>query len=472
VRALTWIHRWISVGVCLLFAMWFVSGAVTLFVPFPSLSSAELLARAPLFDPAQIAVAPAAVLEAVPDAQSLRLISRDDRIAYLATHAAGIAVVDARTGESLAPLDADAAARVARHMVDHSVARIDADVHYDQWTVHQGFDAARPFFRIALADAAGTVLYVSARSGEIAQRTTRSQRLWNGVGPVLHWIYFTPVRKHWSVWDQLVWWASLVALLGAIAGVVLGVWRAVQVRRQNGRGFTAFRGWWRWHHLIGLFAGAFLLTWIFSGWLSMDHGRLFSTAAMTDEQSMSLRGRTLQQVASDIPLDSVRSIGRAAELRFGALGGRGFILARGGGADPRVLLAGAAESASALTDAALLAAVATVWPAERIVMQPTSPSHDMHAAAEGVSGEVCEIQLPESSRRIYINALTGEVEAVMDRSRRAYSWFYYALHTWRVPALAEHAAWRKGLMLIALAAGFALSVTGIVLAVRAVNRRA
>ncbi|MBM4217613.1 MAG: hypothetical protein FJ178_07195 [Gammaproteobacteria bacterium] len=52
----------------------------------------------------------------------------------------------------------------------------------------------------------------------------------------------------------------------------------------------------------------------------------------------------------------------------------------------------------------------------------------------------------------------------MDRSRRAYSWFYYALHTWRVSALAAHDAWRKGLMLLALTAGFALSVTALVLA--------
>jgi len=454
-RVLIWIHRWIGVGVCLLFTLWFSSGAVMLFVPFPSLSSAERLAHAAQFDPAQVAVAPAAVMAAVPHAQSLRLIDRDGRIAYVADRADGVVVVDARAGGELPPLDADAAARVAQRMIEHPIARIDADVVYDQWTVHQGFDAARPFFRVAFNDAASTVLYVSAGSGEIVQRTTGSQRFWNGLGAVLHWIYFTPVRKHWSFWDRLVWSASLVALLGAATGIVLGIWQSVQHRRQKGGGLTPFRSWWRWHHVLGLFGGAFLLAWILSGWLSMDHGRLFSEAALPDEQTALLRGRSLRQVATDVTLDDLRALGSVAELRFSALGGHSFVVARGGAARQRVL-----------TDAELLSAVAKVWPTERAEIEPPRSAYDMHAVAEGVSGDVRTIVLPRASRKIYINALTGEVEAVMDRSRRAYSWFYYALHTWRVSALAAHDAWRKGLMLVALTAGFALSVTALVLAVQ------
>ena len=34
-------HRWIGIVTCLLFAMWFVSGLVMLYVPFPELKPAE-----------------------------------------------------------------------------------------------------------------------------------------------------------------------------------------------------------------------------------------------------------------------------------------------------------------------------------------------------------------------------------------------------------------------------------------------
>ena len=40
-RWLTWFHRWAGVALCLLFAIWFASGAVLHFVSFPSLSRSD-----------------------------------------------------------------------------------------------------------------------------------------------------------------------------------------------------------------------------------------------------------------------------------------------------------------------------------------------------------------------------------------------------------------------------------------------
>src|SRR5947207_14645347 len=40
-------HRWIGIATCLLFAMWFVSGVVMMYVAFPSLSDKERLAALP-----------------------------------------------------------------------------------------------------------------------------------------------------------------------------------------------------------------------------------------------------------------------------------------------------------------------------------------------------------------------------------------------------------------------------------------
>jgi PepSY-associated TM region len=41
-RVLTWLHRWCGVVFCLLFAMWFASGIVMHFVPFPARSEGPL----------------------------------------------------------------------------------------------------------------------------------------------------------------------------------------------------------------------------------------------------------------------------------------------------------------------------------------------------------------------------------------------------------------------------------------------
>ena len=83
-----------------------------------------------------------------------------------------------------------------------------------------------------------------------------------------------------------MWTLSLVALIGAITGVVLGIIK-LQVSRA-GVG-SPFRGWHAWHHILGLFTATFVVTWIFSGWLSMDHGLLFSRGPFVRHGSRSDR---------------------------------------------------------------------------------------------------------------------------------------------------------------------------------------
>jgi uncharacterized iron-regulated membrane protein len=40
-RTLVLLHRWLGIAFCLLFAMWFATGMVMHFVPFPALTEAE-----------------------------------------------------------------------------------------------------------------------------------------------------------------------------------------------------------------------------------------------------------------------------------------------------------------------------------------------------------------------------------------------------------------------------------------------
>ena len=71
---------------------------------------------------------------------------------------------------------------------------------------------------------------------------------------------------------------------------------------------------------------------------------------------------------------------------------------------------------------------------------------------------------------IYIDELTGRVLIVMDPSRVAYAWVFYALHTLQFPGLNTHSALRTGLVLALLAFGTAFSVTGVVLGVKRLQR--
>src|SRR5262249_61931836 len=93
---------------------------------------------------------------------------------------------------------------------------------YDQWTMSAAYDPHRPLYRIALNDDAGTEVYVSSTTGEVVLETMRFVRGWNYLGSVAHWIYFTGLRSHAAAWNVLLWSLSFLALIGVVAGAIVG----------------------------------------------------------------------------------------------------------------------------------------------------------------------------------------------------------------------------------------------------------
>jgi len=230
-RWLTWFHRWAGVVLCLFFAMWFASGAVLHFVGFPSLPNSEQRAASEQIVLSRIQLPPRDALDRVQHAGELRLISVAGRPVYVAKPTGGVwQSVAGDTGELLPPVSAAVAREVAEKFGRTAAAEVTGPLEYDQWIVHQRFDPYRPFFRVRLNDADRTDLYVSSRTGEVVQRTRFGERMWNWVGAVVHWIYFTPLRKSWSVWNQTVWWLSLAALLSSGVGTWLGLLRMMSNR--------------------------------------------------------------------------------------------------------------------------------------------------------------------------------------------------------------------------------------------------
>jgi hypothetical protein len=187
------VHRCWGVAFCLLFAMWFASGIVMHFVPFP--------------------------------------------------------------------------ARIEQPWTGMDMSRATTtQIDYDQWTVSGEFASDRPLRHIQLNDAAGTEIYISSASGKVVLATTRNERMANYAGSVAHWIYLTELRHHKRAWSALMWWLSLLATIGAALGAFIGL-----VRLGTG---PAYQGLQRCHHILGLIAAPFVLSWIFSGFLSMNTGLL------------------------------------------------------------------------------------------------------------------------------------------------------------------------------------------------------
>src|SRR5262249_45199852 len=145
-------------------------------------------------------------------------------------------------------------------------ANIIASAHeeVDQWTIG-ALQRDRPFYRFAFDDPGRTDIYVSGSAGQVMHWTTATQRFWNWLGTIPHFIYFLELRRNPPLWSQIVIWTSLFGAILTALGLYLGI---SQFRR--GGKVSPYRGWLYWHHIAGLVFGLFALTWAFSGLVSMN----------------------------------------------------------------------------------------------------------------------------------------------------------------------------------------------------------
>jgi hypothetical protein len=469
-RGLAWFHRWTGVGLCLLFLVWFASGAVLSFVPFPSLSDHDRLAGSEPIVVAPGLAAPAAALAAAGGGDRLWLIQAAGRPVYVVGRGkAGLTAVDAHTGVKRPWLDAAQAAQIADAFSSTPVKSTSGPLMYDQWVVHQNFDPERPFYRVALADTAGTDLYISARTGEVVQRTRAGERAWNWAGAVTHWIYFTALRKSFAAWDQTVWWVSLLGVATAVVGTWLGLYRTWKRMKGRRPDWSPFRGWLRWHHGVGLGVAVFVLTWIFSGWLSMDHGRLFSRGATGPTAEARYEGVSLASALAKVPVSTLAPLAPARRITFSVVDGRAIAAAEGGLAGPQVLVLGDGDATPtpAVPKGLVTAAAAHGWALASAKTHGPERSDALYRLAEGLPDRALRFDLAQPrGAGLYVDPVTGRTLALVDDSRKTYAWVYFALHTFNFPFLIDRPILRRVLELIPILFGFLFSLTGLVIAIK------
>ena len=135
-KGLVIFHRWIGIALCLFFAMWFVTGVVMMYVPYPFLGDGARIAKGPPIDAAQVTVSPADALavSGVTSPARVRLLETNGQASYVINPGKGSQVmVSASTGKVVRGVDADAARAIAGAFAKLPVASVSAPMDYDQW---------------------------------------------------------------------------------------------------------------------------------------------------------------------------------------------------------------------------------------------------------------------------------------------------------------------------------------------------
>ena len=271
IRGLTVIHRWVGLVFCLIFLAWFASGIVMIFYRMPEFGTEERLARLAPLEVEDVKLSPkeaydAAGLTEMPQRAFISSYGSRPVFRFLARR--GWISVYADDGSPFVSVDEEEAVGVAGDLFpDHRTTAqfIETIEDPDQWTIGHPFRATGPLHKVGLNDPAGTELYVARITGEVMLKTDRASRFWGYVGPVLHWMYFRPLRVQ-SMWSNLIIYSSMAGMGVCLLGLIIGVYR---MRLRRGASISPYAGWLRWHHYAGLVFGVITFTFLLSGMLSV-----------------------------------------------------------------------------------------------------------------------------------------------------------------------------------------------------------
>jgi len=453
-RWLFFFHRWLGVGMCVLFVMWPLSGVVMMYVGFPELTENERLAGLPALDAGQIGAEPSRLWQrasAEAPVEAFRLSSVAGRPAYLLKQAGHPWLgLYADTGEWLREPtagEAENAARVFYRAQQEDGGAIEAayrgTLEMDQWTVSSALNSHRPLHKVALRDEAATWLYVSSSTAQVVRDVTRNERVWNWLGANLHWIYPVQLRKHDSVWRDLLIAISLVGLASVLSGLIIGLLRLRIRRRHRRRRASPYRGVMKLHHIAGLACVVFLATFMFSGFMSMTPWGLFDAKTsfvqqlwryqqrdgMGGSRPVHFSAEEIRQLLRQHPADGIKELNWhwfAGQSSLALHDAPGVLRTLRGGSPP----AGAAESPPIEP---IESAVSRLLPDSEVASIALLERYDNyyyshHERFRPLPVFRVKFSDPESTW-FHIHAQTGELLGRLTFRNRVQRWLYNGMHT-------------------------------------------
>lgn len=435
IRPLFLLHRYLGMAVGFVLLLWCLSGFVMMYVPYPEMERGE---RLQTLDPVNFrgcCSVPEHSWLGSADLSSVTIEMLDSEAPVLRISAFGHPPVtwDLQRGVEMQRIDEQLATRIASRVAANMGVVLESGspevVASDQWTLTGIYNQHRPLYLFKAGDADQTELYLSGSTGEVVLTTTESERFWNYLGAVIHWLYPKVLRGHPDLWAQVVIWLSLAGVFLTVTGLYIGV-------RQLGYRWTTRSsppaGVALWHHYVGLAVGLVALLWISSGLLSMNPwGLLEGEGASAEIRALQEGALTWADAAgvvrrlSEFPAEpNVVSVEiyRSASSLF---------VATTTNAGVRERFDAATFQPSPLEQSELQNLVAVllldVPPLEvETIATGDAYYYEYRAAREFPVFRI--IANDNERRRYYLSATTGQLIIKVDSSARWYRWLFAGLH--------------------------------------------
>jgi hypothetical protein len=466
------VHRYLGIVLSIPIAVWFISGIAMIYARgMPSLTPELRSERLPILDTSLIRLSPLQAAEKAqigpPDTATLTSIL--GRPAYRLI-GAGLAIVFADNGElmEMGPENAARAAAMFAGVAPSSLISMGVLESHDQWSIGQR--PPLPLHKFSLNDSSRTELYVSELTGEVALITTRGSRALAWVAAIPHWFYLKALRENGPLWRRIVLWTSGLGTISALIGLVLAV---VQYRRKAPH--IPYSGWLRWHYITGVVFGVFTVTFLFSGFLSMEPWYWASDGGLGAGMREALAGGPLDVEQFPRALPSL-SLDEVKEVEYLTIQGSPYYQLRGN------------ETESVLVSAATLQPRTEAFSSESLLERLKAPNPDTEIVESTMLENYdsyyysFERKAPLPVLRVkfadpddtwfYIDPQKSEIVARATRKERLQRWIYRGFHSLDFSFWYYYRPlWDIGVIALCLG-GTVLSGIGIVISWKRVARSA
>ena len=483
-------HRWLGIAMCLLIAMWFASGMVMMYVGFPELTQDEYYAGLEPLAAKRINRSPEEILagtSADTAIEQLLLTSSGKRPVYLLKQqAVAWQGLYADSGEPITELTAETAVAAAvnfyqtQHPGQTETGEYLQQLHMDQWSVSNGLNPYRPLHKIAVNDDAGTELYVSSLTGQVIRDTHRSERIWNWLGSNLHWIYPVQLRKHRSLWENVIIFLALLGLVSVSTGAIIGFMHLRLTRRYPNGSYSPYHGMLKYHHVIGLMALIFLSTFFFSGLMSIGPWGIFDSNSSFSEQRQRYQHKEgfLNSAPAYSKPEAIRQLIQqnkefpVKQIAWHWIAGKSHVSLHASSHEVRYLLdPGDKESLQQRIDSR----IGRLIPNSNIVSQQQLSSYDLYYYSHHNRHRplpVLRIKFddPEATW-FHIDLASGRVLNRLTDRRRLERWIYNGLHSFDFTLLINNRPVWDLWMIFLCGVGLFFAVTSMVISVRYLRRK-
>jgi hypothetical protein len=474
-RARRWLilaHRYLGIALSPLFLIWFVSGIAMVYLRgMPELNARQRLAYLPQLDASAIRVSPSAASRAAglgehPGRMVLTTVL--NRPAY--RMGSPPITMFADTGERLDKVGEAEAVAIAGRFLGVPPGQIGYAgllAESDQWTL--AYRRQLPLHKLIVNDPSRTEIYVSARLAEVVNVTTGRSRALAWISAIPHWLYVSSLRTNDRLWRQVILWTAGLATLSAFIGLVLAI---VQFS-------VDYQGWLLWHYRAGTIFGVATLTWVFSGFLSMEpwFWARGSSNNPSDKIADALSGGTLD-VSAYPSFDAARWAEAlrgfdVRELEFLRIQGDPYLALRDAGRGIRLLdPSSLAERKGVFSSESLLARAKSAVPDSPVVEAIVVDHYDAYYYGRGdLPLPVLRMKLDDQERTwVYVDPSMSRVIARVTRRERVQRWLYHGLHSLDFPWLYQRRPLWDIAVVTLCAGGAILSVIGIVISGKRVRR--